>query len=501
MTKSDELDPLRGLLDSFSSRLAALEASVGIAPPTAAQSVPKSPAPVSPTKPAAADNDSPAVLAYDAHVQKVVKPMAESCDALEGMKNMGDLLQEAWAGVRTIVVVASFAKQPSDIPGELQPHLAPLQKTLGDVRGLRLDRKYDNHCKAIMEMLGALSWIMIRPPSSTPASFVKEANNSSLFWTNKIRKEFKGKDDKQIAFCDAVKTTLLDLVSYIIEHHKTGLTFKPHGVSMAEAALLAQATAEAKEAPAAETKTPLSPGRRSSSVRGGSGGMNSLMDELAKKRSSDGSSAATGLKHVTRDQQTWRKEFKKTDDSASAPPKVPTLTKKEEPKKKLAGLPICEYQARGHKWVVENQTKETADGIITIDVTDPKQQVYIYNCEGITVQVKGGKCKSVIVDTCKKSNAVFDSLISGCEVVNCQKIQVQVTGICPTVSVDKTDGFLMYISKESLATTSFVTCTSTEMNVSFPDDNGEQKELPIPEQFVHKLVDGAVQSSVSDLYH
>jgi adenylyl cyclase-associated protein len=59
----------------------------------------------------------------------------------------------------------------------------------------------------------------------------------------------------------------------------------------------------------------------------------------------------------------------------------------------------------------------------------------------------------------------------------------------------------MYVCKESLATTSFVTCTSTEMNVSFPDENGEQKELPIPEQFVHKLVDGAVQSSVSDLYH
>mmetsp|Transcript_8385 Transcript_8385/g.12862 ORF Transcript_8385/g.12862 Transcript_8385/m.12862 type:complete len:501 (+) Transcript_8385:81-1583(+) len=496
---SDSVDPLRSLLDSVCSRLAALEASVGISTPAADQPPTKSPAPVSPTKSVAADNDSPAILAYDAHVQKVVKPMADSCDALEGMKNMGDLLQEAWAGVRTIVVVASFAKQPSDIPGELQPHLAPLQKTLGDIRGLRLDRKYDNHCKAIMEMLGALSWIMIRPPSSTPVGFVKEANNSALFWTNKIRKEYKGKDDKHITFCDAMKDTLLDLVAYITEHHKTGLTFKPRGVSMAEAALLAQATAEAKEVPA--EKAPLSPGRRSSSVRGGSGGMNSLMGELAKKRTQDGSSAATGLKHVTRDQQTWRKEFKKTGNAAPVAPKIPTMTKKEEPKKKLTGLPICEYQDRGHKWVVENQTKETADGIITIEVTDPKQQVYIYNCEGITVQVKGGKCKSVIVDTCKKSNAVFESLISGCEVVNCKKIQVQSTGICPTVSVDKTDGFLMYVCKESLATTSFVTCTSTEMNVSFPDENGEQKELPIPEQFVHKLVDGAVQSSVSDLYH
>jgi hypothetical protein len=35
-----------------------------------------------------------------------------------------------------------------------------------------------------------------------------------------------------------------------------------------------------------------------------------VMKELAAKRTSDGTSAATGLKKVSRDQQTWRKEFK-----------------------------------------------------------------------------------------------------------------------------------------------------------------------------------------------
>ena len=59
----------------------------------------------------------------------------------------------------------------------------------------------------------------------------------------------------------------------------------------------------------------------------------------------------------------------------------------------------------------------------------------------------------------------------------------------------------MYVSEESKAITSFVTCTSTEMNVSFPDDSGEMQESPIPEQFVHKLVGGSVHSNVSDLYH
>jgi hypothetical protein len=37
--------------------------------------------------------------------------------------------------------------------------------------------------------------------------------------------------------------------------------------------------------------------------------------------------------------------------------------------------------------------------------------------------------------------------------------------------------------------------------VSWVDDDGEIKEAPIPEQFMHRLVNGTVTSQVSDLYH
>ena len=36
--------------------------------------------------------------------------------------------------------------------------------------------------------------------------------------------------------------------------------------------------------------------------------------------------------------------------------------------------------------------------------------------------------------------------------------------------------------------------------VSFPDGN-EHKEVPIPEQFIHKISKGSLTSEVSDLYH
>jgi len=42
----------------------------------------------------------------------------------------------------------------------------------------------------------------------------------------------------------------------------------------------------------------------------------------------------------------------------------------------------------------------------------------------------------------------------------------------PTVSIDKTDGCMVYLSKESLST-QLVTAKSSEMNILIPDDSGE----------------------------
>jgi adenylyl cyclase-associated protein len=182
--------------------------------------------------------------------------------------------------------------------------------------------------------------------------------------------------------------------------------------------------------------------------------------------------------------------------------------KKEEKKKKLplTGLPVFEYQDRGFKWVIENHTKESVvkeaspDGVLTIEITDPKQQVYMYNCDNVALKING-KFKSLILDKCKRCSVVFGSLISSVEIINCEKVQVQVSGVCPVFTIDKTKNVLVWLSKDSLAVSTFTTSLSTEMNVTFPDGD-DMKELPIPEQFVHKLGDKLTLSTeVSDLYH
>lgn len=204
--------------------------------------------------------------------------------------------------------------------------------------------------------------------------------------------------------------------------------------------------------------------------------------------------------------QTWRKEYKRDDEAKPAAAPKPVAPVKTPQKKKLKGLPVFEYQDRGFKWVVENHTSESVlresheNGILTITISDPKQQVYIYNCDGITVKIIG-KFKSLALDQCNACSVIYDDLISSTEVVNCKRIQLQVNGMSPVFTIDKTTNIIVYLmSKEVLEMATFTTSLSSEMNVSFPDGD-DQKEVAIPEQFVHKISAGRVTSEVSDLYH
>merc|ERR1712032_213458 len=170
----------------------------------------------------------------------------------------------------------------------------------------------------------------------------------------------------------------------------------------------------------------------------------------------------------------------------------------------MGRLPVFEYQECRTKWVIENHDQETAKkvsdtGDLELEILDPKQQVYVYNCEEVTIKIKGAKCKSLIVDKCTKVNVIFPSIISGCEIFNSKKIAVQSDGVCPVFTIDKTVGVSIYLSKESAAISSFTASMSSEMNVSIPDGD-DFKEIPIPEQFIHKIADGNLKSEVSELY-
>ncbi len=85
------------------------------------------------------------------------------------------------------------------------------------------------------------------------------------------------------------------------------------------------------------------------------------------------------------------------------------------------------------------------------------------------------------------------------QVVNSQSLQVQVIGTCPTVSIDKTDGFQLYLSEASLDT-QIVTAKSSEMNILIPGGpDGDMIELPVPEQYKTVVKNGKLHTEISEI--
>jgi adenylyl cyclase-associated protein len=54
---------------------------------------------------------------------------------------------------------------------------------------------------------------------------------------------------------------------------------------------------------------------------------------------------------------------------------------------------------------------------------------------------------NIALDSCHKTGVVFSDVIASCEVINSKGVQLQTTGIVPTISVEKTDGCQLYITE------------------------------------------------------
>lgn len=166
----------------------------------------------------------------------------------------------------------------------------------------------------------------------------------------------------------------------------------------------------------------------------------------------------------------------------------------------IAKPPVFELQDK--KWRIEYQTNKNN---LIISDTEIKQTVYIYNCSECFITVKGlnsnpgwllikinlsnqqqcnkGKVNSITIDSCSRVGLLFDDVLAMVEFINSSSVQMQVIGKCPTVSIDKTDGCQVYLSRDAL-NAEIVTSKSSAMNVLIPNENDDEfTEHPVPEQY------------------
>jgi len=415
------------------------------------------------------------VAAFDAYVAEKVAPFAATSKKIGGkVEKLGAAVEDIIAKTRDILVLASESKKPSGTD-----YLANLNASMSALQKLRDRDEFENHARAVIEGAPAFGWV--NPTMTTPAPFIIEMAEASVFYANKVRMEWKSKEggDAHVQWCKDLDALIRGLSAFVKENQTTGLTWNAKGKDASGA--------PPASAPAASS-APASGGDAAGASKAAAAGAaaQNLFAELSKIDQSSGKTA--GLKHVTKD-------MKSKNNTAPVPePKAAPAKKKDEPAPK-----VQVFALQGNKWVVEGQTSQCN---IEADQVSIKHSVSIYNCVGATIIV-GGKCNTITIDGCKNTSVVFQDVLALCEVVNSRGVKVQCKGKVPTVSIDKTDGIVVYVSREAMYETKIVASKSSEMNVQFPGatDDDAWIEKVIPEQYVHHILpNNTISAEVSDLY-
>ncbi len=392
--------------------------------------------------------------------------------------------------MRRVVEVASLAKKPSDSDvAAFFKGLVDVMQKAGDLKFAKKSSEWVNHLSTVADGIKCLGW-----PGypNTPVSYIKEMLASADFYANKVLVNYRKIDQKHGDFVTQFKTLVEKLGEYVKEYHTTGLKWNPKGKDLKEALNSAGAApAASTPAPSSGSDVPPPPGPPPPppvTVSSGSGDADTrgaLFAALNK-----GEAVTSGLKKVTDDMKTKNR----ADRTA-----VVTIKEKETKlasgkKEDVLGEPLTELQG-GKKWVVQYHKKNRG---ITIEETDMKQVVYIYKCVDSAIQIKG-KVNAITVDGCIKTAIVFENAVSSIELINCKSMQVQVVGKVPTVSIDKTDGANVYLSKDSLDT-KIVTSKSSEMNINIPKGEDDYVELPLPEQYVttYNVDTGKIKTEINE---
>ncbi|XP_074542923.1 adenylyl cyclase-associated protein 2 [Halichoeres trimaculatus] len=384
-----------------------------------------------------------------------------------------EMVNNALQTQRTFLKMSAMHQEPAQL--ELQDLLKPISDHIQEIQSFRERNRGSslfNHLSAVSESIPALGWVAV---SQKPGPYVKEMNDAATFYTNRVLKDYKETDKRHVDWVRSYLSIWTEMQAFIKQHHTTGLVWSKTG-PVAPPSLFDPPTVPTAPCPPPPPPPP-PPGPPpvftddDSQPQGGHAGAqhSALFAQL-----NQGMDITKGLKRVSDVEKTHknpnlRSQGTPTKKKSSGAAKAARTAAQKRP-------PLLELE--GKKWRVENFEQKHD---LVIDETELKQVVYVFSCNNSTVQVKG-KINSIIIDNCKKLGLVFENVVGIVEIINSKAIQLQVLGSVPTMSINKTEGCQVYLSKESL-NCDIVSAKSSEMNIMIPQDDGDYREFPVPEQF------------------
>ncbi|XP_031412693.1 adenylyl cyclase-associated protein 1 isoform X1 [Meleagris gallopavo] len=425
------------------------------------------------------DGSSPGVAQYVQAFDAILSgPVAEyiniSKEVGGDVQKHAEMVHAGLMTERSLLVTASQHQQPSE--NVFSTLLKPISEQIQMVQNLREKNrgsKQFNHLSAVSESIPALGWVAMSPK---PGPYVKEMTDAAMFYTNRILKEYKDVDKKQVDWVKAYLRIWTELQAYIKEYHTTGLTWSKTGPVATEGAKAPSTPPTGAAPPPPGPPPPPAPSHP------GPGADDSATRSALFAQINRGEGITSGLRHVSDDMKTHKNPALKNQGgpirSGPKPFTSPKPACNVNPSQKTSPKQPALLELEGKKWRVENQ--ENATNLVISD-TELKQVAYVFKCTNSTLQIKG-KINSITLDNCKKLGLVFDDVVGIVEIINSRDIKVQVMGKVPTISINKTDGCHVYLSKSSLDC-EIVSAKSSEMNVLIPTEGGDFTEFPVPEQF------------------
>jgi hypothetical protein len=137
-----------------------------------------------------------------------------------------------------------------------------------------------------------------------------------------------------------------------------------------------------------------------------------LTDVFAQLSQIDQSAGRTaGLRHVTKDMKSSGRGGPVSSTVPIAGPSGGAVSGVAAAKPVAAKKPP-RLELVKKRWYIENHVTKDP---LTVDSAAADQEVYISGCEGATIVITN-KVKTMTIDSCKKTNVIFEAAISACEV-------------------------------------------------------------------------------------
>ncbi|KAH9207735.1 adenylyl cyclase-associated protein-like protein [Leptodontidium sp. 2 PMI_412] len=455
---------------------------------------------------------------FDAFIAGTVKKFVNLSDELGGpVAEQASSVLRAFAGQRKFILITTKAKKPDMSSPVFMQLLKPLQDSITSVSELRDANRGSpvfNQLSAVSESIGVLAWVTM---DSKPHKHVEESLGSAQYWGNRVLKEYKESDPKQVEWIQSYYQVFKDLAEYIKQTFPQGIPWNPKGVSAEEGIKAVEQNAPSPPAPhpkaaAGAPPPPPPPGPPPPPIKfdaappppptGGAGaGLDAVFSELNK-----GEAVTKGLRKVNADQMTHKNPSLRAgatvpqrSDSASSVSsnrgKSPAPGKKPKPESMRTKKPPVK-RLDGNKWIIENYDNESTP--VKIDAT-MSQSILISRCNKTTIMVKG-KANAISIDNSPRLSLVIESLVSSIDVIKSSNFALQVLGTLPTVIMDSVDGAQIYLGKESMQTEVFTSkCSGVNLNIISGEDEEDEdyKEVPLPEQLrTYITEDGKVETEI-----